>query len=620
VIILIIYTIKIIIPGHFLEAIIYPKLFVTSFLFSPIHGHPSFLVSILAFIIPLGFYLNYTLKKINSYIMILGVALAITCTYISGARIGVIIDLCLLTLSMIFYRKELNAKVKIAGLMCGVAIVTLTIFNTNKFSSDPVRSELFRVGIETIKKNPWKGSGIESMRKYISNAEFNIADEYAKEHYLHSHFHNQLIDEIVQFGIPAGIIFILFWICCLKTAIQRKDYLLYSFIAIYILFINVDSPMGAAKGLVPMLFWLCLIFSTQHIRLQPNNKIKNYLKNHDKIKEIAISRTDSIGDVILTLPMAGLLKELFPSSRITFIGKTYTKNIIECSKHVDRFIAWDSLKNKDEQLSMMKQLSLDCIIHVFPNKEIAFSAKKAKIPVRIGTSSRIFHWFTCNKLVRLSRRKSLLHEAQLNLKLAQSLGANKFYSLAEIQKLLSFAPQEKISTVENVILPNKFNVVLHPKSKGSAREWGTHNFAQLIKLLPKERFSIFITGTQAEGDMVRENLITPLTDRIVDLTGKLTLPQLIKLLSEVDAIVAASTGPLHIGSALGINAIGIYPPIRPMHPGRWAPIGKLTKIFVAKKECNKCRKNATLCSCMAEVKPEQIAEYLISTAAKKVTQ
>ncbi|MDR0418660.1 MAG: glycosyltransferase family 9 protein [Prevotellaceae bacterium] len=340
----------------------------------------------------------------------------------------------------------------------------------------------------------------------------------------------------------------------------------------------------------------------------------------NRIRGIAISRTDSIGDVILTLPLAGLLKELFPSSRITFIGKTYTKSIIECCRHVDGFIAWDSLKNKDEQLNTMRLLSLDCIIHVFPNKEIAHFAKRAKIPVRIGTGNRIFHWITCNKLVKLSRKKSLLHEAQLNLVLAQPLGANKFYSPAEIQKFLSFVPQEKLPTVENVISPDKFNVVLHPKSKGSAREWGTHNFAQLIKLLPKERFSIFITGTQAEGDMVREDFITPLADRIVDLTGKLTLPQLIKLLSEVDAIVAASTGPLHIGSALGINAIGIFPPIRPMHPGRWAPIGKLTKIFVAKKECNKCRKNATLCSCMVEIKPEQIAEYLMCIAAKKAAQ
>jgi O-antigen ligase len=278
VIILTIYATKIIIPGHFLEAIIRPKSFHAYFLVNPIHGHPSFLISILAFIIPLSFYLNYTLKKINSYIMILGIVLVITCTYISGARIGVVINLCLLILSMIFYRKELNTKIKIAGLTCGVAIVILVVFNASKFSSDPIRSELFRVGIETIKKNPWKGSGIESMRKYIHNAEFNVAEKYGRDSYLQNHFHNQLIDEIVQFGIPAGVIFILFWMCCLKTAIQRKDYLLYCFIAIYIVFINVDSSMGAAKGLVPILFWLCLIFSTQNIRLQP---YKSYLKNHE---------------------------------------------------------------------------------------------------------------------------------------------------------------------------------------------------------------------------------------------------------------------------------------------------------------------------------------------------
>jgi ADP-heptose:LPS heptosyltransferase len=38
-------------------------------------------------------------------------------------------------------------------------------------------------------------------------------------------------------------------------------------------------------------------------------------------------------------------------------------------------------------------------------------------------------------------------------------------------------------------------------------------------------------------------------------------------------LVAASTGPLHIASAVGIHAIGLYPSKRPMHPGRWMPLG-----------------------------------------------
>ena len=58
-------------------------------------------------------------------------------------------------------------------------------------------------------------------------------------------------------------------------------------------------------------------------------------------KRILISRTDAIGDVMLTLPMAGILKESFPSARILFFGKTYTKAVIECCSSVDEFVNFD---------------------------------------------------------------------------------------------------------------------------------------------------------------------------------------------------------------------------------------------------------------------------------------
>ncbi len=36
---------------------------------------------------------------------------------------------------------------------------------------------------------------------------------------------------------------------------------------------------------------------------------------------IIISRTDSIGDVVLTLPVAAVLKKYFPEIKIGFMGK-----------------------------------------------------------------------------------------------------------------------------------------------------------------------------------------------------------------------------------------------------------------------------------------------------------
>lgn len=341
-----------------------------------------------------------------------------------------------------------------------------------------------------------------------------------------------------------------------------------------------------------------------------------------KIGHILLSRTDSIGDVILTLPLAGLLKEYLPGVKISFMGMPYTRDVIESCLHVDKFIDWSLLKsmNEPEAARQLQSLSVDVIIHVFPCNEIAKLAYKARIPLRIGTTGRLYHWWYCNKRVAMSRKNSDLHESVLNLKLASPLIDTK---------KVTFHPQElsqytglQVSSPENteitsLIDKSYINVILHPRSKGSAREWGIDNFAYLaMKLATREPgkalkpFKVFISGTRAEGEMLKnEGFFEKAGPHVIDVTGKFNLKEFMQFINACDAMIAGSTGPLHIASALNKIAIGLYPPIRPMHPGRWMPIGKQSDYIVADKECSKCRKTGP-CECMQLITPHQVEQKL----------
>lgn len=328
-------------------------------------------------------------------------------------------------------------------------------------------------------------------------------------------------------------------------------------------------------------------------------------------QKIIISRTDSIGDVVLTLPLAGIIKEKYPESKIFFLGKTYTQPIIELCGYVDGFLNWDEISKSKTPENELKKLNADTIIHVFPNKEVAKSAYKAGIKNRIGTLGRIFHLTTCNKKVRFSRKKSELHEAQLNTKLLAAIGINKNFSLEE---LISFyglkKPEELNSELKKLIQPGVFNLILHPKSKGSAKEWGLNNFSKLINELPSDKFKIFISGTKEEGKLIANNLPFD-KDNVVSLIGKLTLTEYISFINETDGLVAASTGPLHIAAALGKKAIGIYCPKKPIHPGRWKPLGKKAHTVVFDANCQKCAKNEP-CDCINKIPPATIMDFLLA--------
>ncbi len=156
-----------------------------------------------------------------------------------------------------------------------------------------------------------------------------------------------------------------------------------------------------------------------------------------KANRILISRPDNIGDVILTLPMATVLKNHFPDSQILFLGKPYTRPIIEDCQYVDEYIDWE-IVNEDENL--LREIRADLIIHVFNKREAAELAKKAGIKWRLATSHRLYNLWTCNRFVHFSRRKSDLHEAQLNLKMLSPLGIKEQFPLPEIQNLYGWKP------------------------------------------------------------------------------------------------------------------------------------------------------------------------------------
>ena len=325
-------------------------------------------------------------------------------------------------------------------------------------------------------------------------------------------------------------------------------------------------------------------------------------------KRIILSRTDNIGDVVLTLPMAGYLKSIWPETEVFFIGKKYTQPVIALSKHVDRFLDREELIINHTLLVLLR---VDVIVFVYPDKELAQVARKCGIPLRIGTSHRLFHWLNCNRLVNFSRNKSDLHESQLNFKLLKPLGLEIVMDLGKIPSYYGF--QMSVFEMEKFpepIDPNKLNVIFHPKSKGSAREWPLVNYKYLAQQLSQDKFQVFITGSPDEGKRIRTEDPGFFEDNpSIDLTGRFTLDEFVSFIGVTDGMVACSTGPLHIAAALGKSVAGIYPPIRPMHPGRWKPIGEKVTVFSLDKNCNDCRKS-TDCACINGIPVNQLAEAL----------
>src|SRR5260221_12227248 len=86
-----------------------------------------------------------------------------------------------------------------------------------------------------------------------------------------------------------------------------------------------------------------------------------------------------------------------------------------------------------------------------------------------------------------------------------------------------------------------------------------------------------------------------------------------------DGLLACRTGVFHLAAALGKYALGIYAPIKPIHPGRWKPIGPFATHLVLNKDCRKCGKDP-YCECIRSIAVDQVRNKLVELRNESLLQ
>ena len=336
------------------------------------------------------------------------------------------------------------------------------------------------------------------------------------------------------------------------------------------------------------------------------------------MRHVLICRTDNLGDVVLTLPLAGYLRQLFPALKIGFLCRRYAAAVVAQSAAIDYVVERETLDGSlDEAVAWLSEARIDTIIFAKPDRRLGAAAKKAGIAQRVGTSHRWFHWMYCNRLAHFSRVKSTLHEAQLNFALLRPLGIDTIPPVSGIAPLYRMrAPSAATSNPDEAgaaswFDPACFNLILHPKSNGNGREWPVDHFVALAKLLSTEpAIRLWITGSENEGVWLARHAPSLLQQpNVRNLCGSLSLAQLTARIATADGLIASGTGPVHIAAATGQRTLGLYPPLKPIHPGRWAPIGLRAQTLARSEPCNGCADPAD-CACMRSITPQEVAQIV----------
>jgi heptosyltransferase-2 len=289
------------------------------------------------------------------------------------------------------------------------------------------------------------------------------------------------------------------------------------------------------------------------------------------MNKILVSRTDGIGDLLLTTPLFSELKRAFPRARITGLVSAYAAPLLINNPSVDSVIIYD--KKEKGLAEKLKKQKFDAVFAVYPRPALAWEFFSAGIPLRYGTSSR-WYSFLYNRPVRLSRKSSEKHEADYNLAVA-----GEFLEGARAQKEYLFITEEESLKADGLLGRmgiKKGFIALHPGSKGSAWNLSEASYTKLAGMIVSAGFEVLLTGSGAEREMLGRIAANAGVNAGLFLLGsELPLRDFAALLSRAGAVISCSTGSMHIAAALGVKTISFFPPdrIRAMRPRRWGPLG-----------------------------------------------
>ncbi len=309
-------------------------------------------------------------------------------------------------------------------------------------------------------------------------------------------------------------------------------------------------------------------------------------------KNILIVRTDRIGDVVLTLPLVQVLRRAYPDARISFLVRSYTKDIVAGQPGLNNVLLYDEdgkAKGFFGILFELRRSHFDLAFVAFPRFRIALLLILAGVPTRVGTGYR---WYSClfNKRLFEHRKTSVKHEYEYNLSLAKKIGCS--VDEGDLPRLTVGAASKTAAAEElrRLGLSKKDRIaILHPGSGGSARDWRPENFGRLAQRLTDLGWRIVVTGAAGEERLV-ENVVRGSGRAIATSVGRLSLSAVAAFISTAKLFASNSTGPLHIASAVGTPVIGFYPPILACSPDRWGPVTEKKMVFVPDKtECPLCK-------------------------------
>ncbi|WP_425641175.1 glycosyltransferase family 9 protein [Marinomonas gallaica] len=295
------------------------------------------------------------------------------------------------------------------------------------------------------------------------------------------------------------------------------------------------------------------------------------------IQNIAVVRLSALGDVCHAMAVVAALQKRYPKARITWITGPLEAQLVRLLPNIDVRV-YEKRSGIKGMLALRRSLvttKFDVLLHMQWSLRASLLTKMLKATRKIGFhkaySREKQHWFV-NEFGVVPRSPHVLDSF---LSLTAKLDVHE----VTLPLPLTLAKQP-------AALKSPY-VVINPSASKAERNWKLDGYKSVIDWLQGQGIQVVLTG--GPSDLEKRLAQSLLQEGVVNLVGRTSLPQMLRVLADAECVVSPDTGPAHMATLVGTTVIGLYAHSNPMRTGPYNDLDKVVSVYesCAEKEYGK---------------------------------
>ena len=321
--------------------------------------------------------------------------------------------------------------------------------------------------------------------------------------------------------------------------------------------------------------------------------------------KILIIRLSSLGDIVITQPVAKVLREVYPDAQIDFYTKKKFAGLVKAFGCVDDVLVWEKknlLSGSCRMASLRNDYDIVVDLHSKLNTFIIKRMIKAKKKVTYS-KKHFLRWLMIRKLTK----KEISSTIDLYFSALRKLGIEEESSFPELITL-----NKNLQGFQN--LEGLRKIAIFPGAIHKTKQYPIEQLAEFIDSIPTEwNCKFIILGSKSEKEL-SEKLQSYAKTELLNFCGKFDITQLISAIDLCDVIISNDSGPMHIAAALKKPQIAIFGATHPKLG--FAPLNEKAVILKTDIPCQPCSLHGgEKCpkghfKCMKEISPKLLKQNL----------